>query len=314
VARVIFNRIFLAILVVWAVVSLVFLLIHLSGDPLDALVPPGSSPADRAVLAQKYRLDEPLARQYVGFISDAIQGDFGVSWRSNRPATEVVFDRLPSTLVLVSAAFALAVLVSLPIGIMAGAHPGRIADWISSLLSIGGQGIPAFWLGTMFILIFAVRLGWLPSSGGGSAAAYVLPVLTLAAYPAGVMSRLVRSSVGDELNYDYVRTARSKGLDERVVFLRHILRNALGPFIAYAGVMTGFLIGSAVVVEEVFALPGAGALALQSVGTRDLPVVIAFVATVAVIIVASNLLADSLAIALDPRLRPAERAGGGMFA
>ena len=178
-----------------AVVTIVFAMIHLSGDPLDALVPPGSSPEDVQVLREKYGLDESLANQYVRFLSNAARGDFGLSWRSDEPARDVVFDRLPATLELVGLSFGLALLIAIPLGVMAGARPGRLTGGMYYGLSLFGQAVPAFWLGTILILVFAVRLDWVPSSGRDGAGSLVLPVVTLAAYPAAVLLRMVRASV-----------------------------------------------------------------------------------------------------------------------
>ena len=214
-----------------AVVTIVFAMIHMSGDPLDALVPPGSSPEDVQVLREKYGLDESLANQYVRFLSNAARGDFGLSWRFDEPARDVVFDRLPATLELVGLSFGLALLIAIPLGVVAGARPGRLTGGMYYGLSLFGQAVPAFWLGTILILVFAVRLDWVPSSGRDGAGSLVLPVVTLAAYPAAVL-RMVRASVQEAMSQDLVRTARAKGLPEQVVMFVHVLRNAAAPVVA----------------------------------------------------------------------------------
>ncbi len=289
--------------VLLAVVTIVFAMLHVAGDPADALVPPGSDPADVAALRERYGLDEPVGRQYAHFVSNAVQGDFGVSWRYDQPAREVVFDRLPATLELVSLALLVAVVVASTLGVLAGTRPGGVFDALSHLVSLAGQAIPAFWLGTLLIMIVSVRLGWTPSSGREGALSMVLPVLTLAAYPTAVLLRMIRASIEEAYAQDFVRTTRAKGLAESAVLVSHVTKNAAVAPIAYAGVLAGFLLGGSVVVESVFAYPGAGQLALQSVSNRDLPVVLMFVTCTAFFIVLANLAADMLALAVDPRLR-----------
>ncbi|CAN5581299.1 ABC transporter permease [soil metagenome] len=286
-----------------AVVTIVFAMIHAAGDPVNALVPPGSSPQDVQALRVKFGLDESIATQYAKFLANAARGDFGFSWRFDEPAREVVFARLPATLELVGLAFGLALALAIPLGVVAGARPGGLAGWVYYGVSLFGQAVPAFWLGTLLILVFSVRLDWFPSSGRDGAASAILPVTTLAAYPAAVLLRMVRASVQEAMSLDYVRTARAKGLPKRVVMFGHVFRNAALPVIAYAGVLAGFLFAGAVVVEWVFAYPGIGQLALQSVASRDLPVVLVFVTVTAFLIVIANMLADLASQLIDPRVR-----------
>ena len=200
-------------------------------------------------------------------------------------------------------------LVAVPLGVLAGSGRSRPAGWLASALGVTGQALPAFWLGTVLILFFSVRLGWLPSSGREGAKSLILPAVALAAFPAATLMRIVRVSVADVTGADYVRTANAKGLPGRAVLWRHVARNAMLPAIAYAGVAAGFLVAGAVAVESVFAWPGIGQLALQSVASRDLPVIQAFVAVVAVLIVVANLVADLVATLADPRLREATASG-----
>ena len=308
-ARSILLRLLYTALVVLAAMSVVFCLLQLSGDPADALIPPGSDPADVAALRQKFGLDQPLPRQYLDYMRHAATGDFGESWRTGQPAMQVVLDRLGATLLLTVSAFLIALLVAVPVGVWAGSGRWRPAGWLASALGVLGQAVPAFWLGTVLILFFSVRLGWLPSSGRDGLRSLILPALALAAFPAATMMRIVRVSVSDVTRADYIRTATAKGLSERAVLWRHVARNAMLPAIAYAGVVGGFLVAGAVAVESVFAWPGIGQLALQSVASRDLPVIQAFVAVVAVLIVLANLAADLVATIADPRLREAAVSG-----
>ncbi|HET7092681.1 MAG TPA: ABC transporter permease [Thermomicrobiales bacterium] len=301
--RFIVGRIGYAALVLFGVTTLVFALIHLSGDPLAGLVPPGSSPEQLARLRVAYGLDRPLPAQYVAFLGRAVRGDFGESWRQGRPALTVVLERLPATLALAAAATALATLVGVGLGVAAGWRAGGGVDLTARLLALAGQAIPGFWLGTILIVVFAVRLHWLPSSGLDGPASLVLPAATLAAFPAAALTRLVRAGLRDTRRADWLRTARGKGLPEGAVLFGHALRNALLPALAFVGVQAGYLLGGAVVIESVFAYPGIGLLALNAVADRDLPIVEAFVAVVAVAIVAVEIGVEIVARLLDPRLR-----------
>ena len=297
------TRVIYAGLVVLAVAAIVFALLRLSGDPINALAPPGSAPEDIERLREKYGLDEPLPAQFAIFLGNAVQGDFGDSWRSGRPALDVVLERLPKTLALAGSALALALAVAIPLGVIAGMRPGSKIDLLTSVIAVGGQAIPGFWLGTILIIVFAVRFGWFPSSGGDGWRALVLPAVTLAAYPIATLARLVRASVSETRSADFVRTAYAKGLTRPEVIRGHVLRNALLPALAYTGVQAGFLVGGAVVIEGVFAYPGIGQLALQSVSGRDLPVIQTIVMVSALLIVLANLIADLAASWVDPRLR-----------
>ena len=297
------GRLVYAFAVLLGVTSLVFGLLHLSGDPLAGLVPPGSSPEQAAALRRGFGLDRPLGEQYVRFLTRAARGEFGASWRQQRPALEAVLDRLPATLALTAAAVALAVSIGGGLGIAAGMRRGGVVDAAARMVVLLGQALPGFWLGTLLILVFAVRLRWLPSSGLEGPRSVVLPAVTLAAYPAAAIARLLRAGLIEAMAGDYVRTARGKGLAPWAVARRHALRNALLPALAYAGLQASFLLGGAVVVEAVFAYPGVGQLALGAVADRDLPVVQAFVVVLAALIVGINVVVDALARWLDPRVR-----------
>ena len=296
------GRLVYALAVLLGVTSLVFGLIHLSGDPLAGLVPPGSSPEQTAALRRGYGLDRPLAEQYARFLARAARGDFGESWRQRRPALPAVLDRLPATLVLTAVAIGLAVLVGGGLGIAGGMRPGGVADALATGAALLGQALPGFWLGTLLILVFAVHLRWLPASGLTGPRSLVLPAITLAAYPAATIARLLRASLIETMRQDYVRTARGKGLAGWQVVHGHALRNAVLPALAYVGLQIGFLLGGAVVVEAVFAYPGVGQLALGAVADRDLPLIQAFVVVLAALIVGLNLVVDALARWLDPRV------------
>lgn len=301
--RFLVYRLVHALAVLLGVTTLVFALIHLSGDPLAGLLPPGSSPQQIAQIRHHYGLDRPLFVQYGSFLGHAARGDFGDSWRQQQPALGVVLERLPATLALAAAAVAIALLIGVPLGIAAGVRSGGALDVTATGVALLGQAVPGFWLGTLLILVFAVHLRWLPSSGAAGASSLILPAVTLAAYPAATIARLLRSSLAETMRQDYLRTARGKGLSGWAVVRGHALRNAALPALAFTGLQVSFLIGGAVVIESVFAYPGVGRLALDAVTTRDLPVVEAFVVVVAALIVAVNLGVDVLARWLDPRVR-----------
>jgi peptide/nickel transport system permease protein len=298
------NRIVHAIAVLVGVVSVTFVLLHLAGDPLAGLIPPGASLEVEAQIRHAYGLDRPLPEQYVDFASRALRGDFGDSWRQGRPALAAVLERLPATVALTAVATALAGAVGGLLGVTAAARPGSLWDGLARLAALLGQAIPAFWLGTMLILVFAVDLRWVPSSGLTGPAAVVLPALSLAAYPAATLTRLLRASMLETLGADYIRTARAKGLPSIRILVSHALRNAGLPALAFTGLQAGLLLGGAVIVENVFAYPGIGALALDAVATRDIPLVSAFVWVVAVLILLINTSTDLASALLDPRLRP----------
>ena len=307
------NRILHGVAVLFGVVSLTFALLHLAGDPLAGLIPPGASPEVEAAIRHSYGLDRPLPEQYVDFVARAMRGDFGESWRQGRPALTVVLERLPATIALAAVAITLAVLIGSGLGILAASAPGSLWDGLARLAALLGQAIPAFWLGTMLILVFAVDLRWLPSSGLEGPAGIVLPALALAAYPAATLTRLLRASLIETLGADYIRTARAKGLPRTRILFAHALRNAALPALAFTGLQAGFLIGGAVIVEGVFAYPGVGGMALDAVSTRDIPLVEAFVWTVAILILTINAATGLIAVLLDPRLRE-EGLGAGSVA
>lgn len=305
--RLIVGRLLYTGAVLLGVATVVFVLVHMAGDPLAGLVPPGSSAEQTASIRRHYGLDRPLPEQYATFLAHAVRGDFGRSWRQDQPALGAVLDRLPATLALSGAALALAIGIGVPLGLVAAMRPLPGVGPLTTLLTVSGQALPGFWLGTLLILVFAVRLSWLPPSGADGPRALVLPAITLAAFPAATIARLLRASVGETLRRDFVRTARGKGLAPRAVAWRHALPNGLLPLLAYFGVQAGYLVGGAVIVEAVFAYPGVGRLALGAVTDRDLPLLQAFVIVVAALIVGINLIVDLLGRWLDPRLRTVAR-------
>ncbi len=290
---------------VWGVSVIAFALTHLSGDPAALLLPPSATLDDIAIYRHAQGLDRPLPVQYADFLGHAVRGDFGTSIRLGEPALALVVGRLPATLELSAAALAIALVVSVPLGIAAAVRRGSALDQISLLLSLLGQAFPVFWLGIIFIIIFAEDLQWLPASGRGDVKHLVLPAVTLSLYTIAIVTRLLRSSLVDVLSADFIRTARGKGLSERAVLVGHALKNAALPVVTVVGLQAGTLLGGAVITEEVFAYPGMGRLALQAIANRDFTVVQAFVVVMALLITAINFGVDLLYARLDPRVTDA---------
>jgi peptide/nickel transport system permease protein len=290
-------------LVIVGVLTIVFLLQHLSGDPTSLLVPPEAPESARADLRAQLGLDRPLGEQYLAFLGNVTTGDLGRSYQSQQPAIGLVLDRLPDTLLLTSTALGLSLVLALPLGIFAAVHRNSWADAVVSGLSLIGQAMPVYWIGLLGILLFAVRWRLLPSMGGGSFRALVLPACTLALYSAASLMRMTRSAMLDVLHQDYVRMARAKGLSTAKVLIKHALRNAAIPIVTVVGLQFGGLLGGAVITETVFAWPGVGRLAVAAVQHRDFPVVQAVTLVIALIFSAINLTVDLLYAALNPRIR-----------
>jgi peptide/nickel transport system permease protein len=285
------------------VVTLVFAALRLSGDPAATMLPGDASVEELAALRRTLGLDQPLYVQYVQFVGGALQGDFGTSFRHQQQALPLVLERLPATLELALAALVLAVAIALPLGILAAMYRGRFPDLLAMGFAVIGQATPFFWMGIMLILVVSLQLGWLPTSGRGRLAHLILPAVTLATHFAAVLARLTRTSMLEVLGQNYVVTARAKGLPERTVILAHALKNAAVPVATLIGLQFGTLLGGAVVTETIFAWPGVGRLAVQSIFVRDYPVVQAGVFVLALTFVAINLIVDLLYGYLDPRIR-----------
>ena len=282
---------------------LVFGLTWLSGDPVSLLAPLNTPPAELDRLRHDLGLDRPLPVQYVTFLSRAVRGDFGESLRHRAPALPLVLERLPASLLLLGAALLVALIVGLPLGVLGAAFPGRLPDLLARGVALLGQSLAAPWLGLVLILVFAVRLHWLPSSGLDTPQGILLPALVAGLYPAAGLIRLLRAGLLDVLSTDYVRAARGRGLPERLVLWRHALKNAALPVVTFIGLQVAFLFSNSVVAEAVFAYPGMGRLAVDAIGARDLPLIQAFVILAAVVVVLVNLVVDALYAWLDPRVR-----------
>jgi peptide/nickel transport system permease protein len=299
----VFRKVFHTAFVAFGVVTLVFAALRLSGDPAATMLPGDASVDELAALRRQLGLDQPLWLQYLGFLGAAVTGDFGTSFRHQQPALPLVLERLPATLELAGAALLLAVGLALPLGILAAIHRGRLLDVAAMAFAVVGQATPYFWMGIMLILIVSVELAWLPTSGRGGLARLILPSITLGTHFAASLARLTRTSMLEVFGQQFVTTARAKGLSEWSVVLAHTLKNAAVPVITLIGLQFGTLLGGAVVTETIFAWPGVGRLAVQSVFVRDYPVVQAGVFVLALTFVAINLLVDLLYGVLDPRIR-----------
>lgn len=296
-------RLVQAVIALFGVSVIVFVLMHLSGDPVHMIVPPEAGEEAIQQVRREYGLDQPIHVQYGRYLAKAVRGDFGVSFRHNQSALDLVLERVPATLELTAVALLFTLLIALPMGIIAAMHKNTIIDSLSMTLALLGQSIPLFWLGIMLILLLSVRFQWLPPGGRGDWTQLLMPGLTLGAYSAGLVTRFTRSMMVDVLTQDYMRTARAKGLSERIILLRHALRNAAIPVVTVLGLQLGFLLGGAVITETVFSYPGMGRLAVQAIKNRDFPVIQAFVVITAVMIITINLVVDLLYRQLDPRIR-----------
>ena len=301
--RYILQRLAQGLLVLLGVTTIVFALTFVAGDPVSTLAPLEATPEERVAFAHNMGLDRPIPVQYADFLAHAVRGDFGLSYSSHEPAMGEVLDRLPATILLTAAAVLFALVVSVPLGLLAAMNHDRWIDVIARLFAFLGQSIPVFLLGIVLIIVFGVDLHWLPSSGSGSWKNLVMPAVAVGSFSAAVLARLLRSSLLEVLGQEYIRTAYAKGLRGRVVVVRHALRNAALPFVTMVGLQVGFLLSGAVVAETIFAYPGMGRLAVTAISRKDVPVIQSFVIVAAVIVILANLFVDLVYTRIDPRIR-----------
>jgi peptide/nickel transport system permease protein len=303
-ARYLRRRLVHSVLTLLGVSVLVFVILRvMPGDPAKMLLPEGAPQSAVEELDRQLGLHRPLPVQYLIFVRDVFQGDFGQSFQYKAPALQVVLERVPATVDLTIAAMVLIVAAGAPIGIMAAVRPGTRYEYGGMVFAVLGQSLPNFWLGIMLILLFGVALRWLPTSGFEGWRFLILPSVTLAAYPTALVARLTSSSMLDVLSTDYIRTARSKGLATLVVILRHALRNAVIPVLTVVGLQIGALLSGAVITESVFAWPGVGKLIVDAIFSRDFPVVQTVLTLSATTFVGINFLVDVLYTLIDPRIR-----------
>ncbi len=297
------RRIAGALWVLAGVAIVVFVIVHLTGDPAAVMLPPESTPAEIAAFRHEEGFDRPLIVQFGAFALGALHGDLGQSLRHDEPALGLALERLPATVELALAAFALVALVALPAGVVSAARPRGTISAAVRMVALVGQSAPTYWIGLMLILVFGVRLGWLPVSGIGDLSHLVLPAITLGFFSMAKVMRLTRAALLDVLDSEYLRTARAKGLAPLRILVDHALRNAWIPIVTQLGIELGTLLSGAIITETVFAWPGIGRLAVQAVYDRDVPVVEAVVLLAATIFTLVNVFVDLLYAALDPRVR-----------
>lgn len=296
------RRLFQAVLTIFATLTVVFVLIHLTGNPVGLYLPVTATTEQLRAMEHALGFDRPLYQQYLTYLWSAAHGDLGTSFSQSLPALPLVLERLPKTLAITLFALAMMIFVAIPLGIVAAVNPGSPVDFLGSGVAVFGQAVPVFWLGLVLALLFGVRLQWFPTFGSGGIVHTILPGLTLGAYSMGVVTRLVRSSMLDVLHADFLRTAHAKGLPALRLILKHALPNAILPALTMIGLQVAYLLGGAIVTERVFAYPGMGQLVLQAINARDFNVVQAFVMVVAAITVVVNTVTDITYSRLDPRV------------
>jgi peptide/nickel transport system permease protein len=301
--RFIVRRLLQGVVLLCLVATIVFFLGRLTGNPVDLMLPEDATPADRQAMITALGLDGSLPHQFLIFVRNALHGDLGMSLRMRQPATEAFFSRLPNTLAIIPWAILLAMSVGIPLGVVAALNRGNVIDRAAGTLAVLGIAMPGFWLGILLIFVFSVQLGWLPSGRMGGPEHYVLPIITLAAFLIAGFMRLVRSSMLEVMDSEYVKLARIKGLNEWVVVWKHCLRNALIPVLTLWGVFVGNLITGAIITETVFAWPGIGRLTYEAVIFRDFPLLQAIIILKSMLILGINLLVDILYAYVDPRIR-----------
>jgi len=297
------KRLAWALVVLLGISGIVFVVVHLSGDPAALYMSPEGTREDYELLRSAMGFDRPLPEQYGLFLWRAARGDFGRSLRHQQPTLPLVLARFPATLALTLAAMLLALLLALPLGLLSALRRNSVLDTGGMMLALAGQCMPTFWLGILLILVFAVQLRWLPVYGGDGPATLVLPAVTLGVWAMARTARITRSSMLDVLHQDFLRTARAKGVGEWAVVLRHALRNCAIPIVTALGLELGNLLGGAVITEAVFAYPGIGRLAVEAVVNKDVPLIQAVVLTVASAVLLLNILIDVVYVLLDPRIR-----------
>ncbi len=295
------NRLLQTVVVIIGISMIAFTITYLVGDPLAVLLPLDAPKEQREVFRHALGLDQPLPVQYYHFVARVATGNFGDSYVIHKPAYELIFERMPATLLLTFSGLLVALMIAVPLGILAAYHKNSWIDNLSTVIAVAGSAMPIYWLGLMLIILFGVRLRWLPPSGYGSWQNLIMPAFTLGVFLAPITMRLVRSGMLDTLSQDYIRVARAKGLTERAVLSRHALKNVMIPVISVLGLQFGQLLGGAIVTETTFAWPGVASQAVSSIQNQDRPVVQAAVIILATLICLVNLGVDILVAFLDPR-------------
>lgn len=297
------RRVFQGLLSIVGASIVIFLITRLSGDPVVLMLPPEAPEDVVRQVRESLRLDLPIWEQYLGFAWDALHGDFGRSYRWQMPALDLILDRLPATLYLSVVALAFSMAIAVPFGVLSAVYRGSWFDRFAKGFAMLGQAMPNFWIGLLMIMLFSIKLGWLPAFGAGTPAHVIMPAIALGWYPVAAQTRIVRSAMLDVLDSDYIRMGRSVGAPERVLVWKYALRNAAIPLVTMQGVYFAAMLGGSFVVEVVFAWPGMGRTVVEALFSRDFPVVQAGVLFSAVVFVAANLLVDLSYGFIDPRIR-----------
>jgi len=285
-------------------------MLNASGDPTTMMLPDTATQEDISELRHTLGLDQPLHIRYLKFLGNALRGDLGNSFVYGDPSLAIVFESVPATLKLALASMAVALLISIPLGVTAALYQGRFLDKFALTISLFGQSMPVFWLGMMAIMLFSVHLSWLPTSGYGTLPHLVLPAVTLGWFVNALITRLVRSSMLEVMSADFITTARSKGITEMMVVCKHAFRNAAIPMVTVMGLQLGSLMGGTVVTEIVFSWPGIGRLTLGAIYQRDYPLALTAILFIAFVFIMVNFLVDVTYSIIDPRIRLEQRAGG----
>ena len=301
--RYIIRRAGEAALALFVLSIIIFLMVRLTGDPALLMLPPDAGIEALEALQRAMGADKPLVVQYGLFINDYAHGSFGDSLRSKTPVSELISDRLPNSIKLIGAAFVIVILISLPLGVLSAVYKGTWIDTLCTGIAVLGQAIPVFWLGMLLIQLFTVKLGWLPSSGMGGLTNYIMPAFSLGFFTVAAITRLLRSSLLEAMDSEYIKLARIKGLTEFKVIWKHALRNSLISVVTLGGIYIAILITLGILVEVVFAWPGMGRLLFQGIVFRDFPVVQAVVMISAAIVITTSLMVDIAYAYLDPRIR-----------
>jgi len=302
--KTVLTRLLYTLPVLWLVVSVVSLLIHLvPGDPIQQMLGEGAAAADLDAARHAYGLDKPLSTQYLNYWKGVLHGDLGLSIRFNQNVGKIIAERYPYTLELTLTSMVVAILLAIPVGVRSARQRNGWQDRVLGFISLLGLSFPNFALGPILILFFAIYLGWLPVSGSGSLAHFVLPAITMGGALAAILTRMVRTAMLEELGQDYIRTARAKGLPERTVVYKHALRNAMIPVLTVIGLQFGAMLAGAVVTETIFSGPGVGRLLVQAISNRDYYLVQGCILAIGVTYLVVNMFTDFLYTAANPRIR-----------
>jgi ABC-type dipeptide/oligopeptide/nickel transport system permease component len=296
-------RLIQSVLLLFGVLLLVFAMVRVTGDPARLMMPREASPEQIEAFREAMGFNRPIIVQFIDFMSGAVMGDFGKSLHFKIPALSLVLERLPATVELAGVALLMAIVIAIPLGLIGGFNPGSFIDSLGRGLALFGQSIPNFWLALIMILLFAVKLGWFPSFGRDDWKSVIMPAFVLGLPTMGQLVRLTRSAVLEVRGEDFIRTAHSKGLEPRVIYTKHVLRNVAIPLVSVIGVQFGYMLGGSIYIETIFAWPGMGQLIEQAIGWRDFYLVQAIAFFTSLVVLAINLLTDVAYAIIDPRIR-----------